>query len=676
MLARMEVAAARFLVRVYWTLGSSLGFLGFSMDSDPGTVVREALQPTPSVTAGSTPILRTSPGAILLVATWLGLAAGYVDLGLVILRNHLTGDNFYRLGDQFCWIIPAGVGVVLLVPGTALALIAGLRHGRVSLGAIVGFLSFVGFLDVCARLPLELWASLFLSGGLAVQAARLVRPRRLPFLRLVRLTTPLLVVALMAVMLLKLGGRAWSEYRAAATLPLPPAHARNVLLIVWDTVRVGNLSLYGYDRRTSPNLERLAARGVRFDQAFATAPWTLPSHSSLFTGRWPHELTADWRSPLDETHPTLAEYLGARGYDTAGFVANLDYCSQETGLSRGFAHYEDYPIVPWDVFTRYVGLGRRLDLLTPASVINRLLKKYRGDMYDVIPRSKEHAKDAATVDRSFLAWLSRQRTRNRPFFAFLNYNDAHSPYEVPDRTIPGFGLRPISYVDRLILKSWDTLDKTHVSNVHVQMAIDVYDDSIFYLDHRLGILLDELGKRGVLDDTLVIVAADHGEHLGDHGLFFHGCSLYRQVVGVPLVIAGPNRVPAGRVVGEPVSLCDIPATVVDLLGPLRDVPFPGRSLARAWAGNGEVGGSFSKPLLMETEKPPSLTNQGREPTAKGPMKGLVAEGMHYIRRGDGLEELYLLKSDPQEQSNVASYPFASEPIQRFRAALSAMLKKR
>jgi Sulfatase len=341
-------------------------------------------------------------------------------------------------------LMEAGVGVVLLVPGTAFALIAGLRHGLASLGAIVGFLSFVGFLDVCGRLPLELWASLLLSGGLAVQAARLIRPRRLPFLRLVRLNTPLLVVALMALMLLKLGGRAWSEYRAAAALPLPPAHARNVLVIVWDTVRIGILSLYGYDRQTSPNLARLAARGVRFNQAFATAPWTLPSHSSLFTGRWPHELTADWRSPLDETHPTLAEYLGTRGYDTAGFVANLDYCSQETGLSHGFAHYEDYPIVPWDVFTRYVGLGRRLDLLTPASVSNQLLQKCWGDMYDVTTRSKEHVKDAATVDRSFLAWLSWQRPRNRPFFAFLNYNDAHSPYEVPDRTIPGFGLRPIS----------------------------------------------------------------------------------------------------------------------------------------------------------------------------------------------------------------------------------------
>jgi arylsulfatase A-like enzyme len=447
-------------------------------------------------------------------------------------------------------------------------------------------------------------------------------------------------------------------------------------LIVWDTVRAGHLSLHGYGRRTSPNLEQFARRGVRFDRAFATASWTLPSHGSLFTGRWPHELTADWRVPLDETYPTLAEFLGTHGYDTAGFVANLDYCSRETGLGRGFAHYEDYPIEPWDLFTRYIGIGSRIDLLTPASVLNRLLKTYCGDGYDVIPRAKEHAKDAEAINRSFLAWLSRQQARGRPFFAFLNYNDAHSPYELPESSAPAFGLRPVSYLDRLILKSWDTLDKRQVSFAHVQMAIDVYDDSIRYLDRRFGGLLDELGRRGVLDDTLVIVASDHGEHLGDHRLFAHGCSLYRQLVGVPMVIVDPRGVPSGRVVAEPVSLRDIPATVVDLLGLARGAPFPGRSLARLWAGHGPADPAAAEPLLMEAGRPIALMNQGREPVAKGPMKSLVADGMHYIREADGHEELYLLKSDPEEESDLAGYSFASESLRRFRASLSAIFEKR
>jgi arylsulfatase A-like enzyme len=653
-----------------------LPFAGFLMDSHPGILAGEAHPRMAVETAGATQTLRIAPATILLVAIWVGLTSGFLDLGLMVLKKRLSGDGFYRLGDHFQWIIPAGVGVVVVLPGAVLALFAWMRRGKISLGAFVGLLSFIGFLDACARLPLELWASLLLSGGLAVQSARLVGVRREPFLRFVRRTSLLLVGAIVAILLLTFGGRAWFDYRTMAALPAPPPDARNVLLIVWDTVRAQNLSLHGYGRRTSPNLEKLASRGVRFDQAFATAPWTLPSHASMFTGRWPHELTADWTSPLDGTHATLAEYLTTRGYDTAGFVANLDYCSRETGLSRGFVHYEDYPIALWDVFTRYIGIGSRLDLLTPASVINRLLKERWGDTYDVIPRSKEHAKDGAAVDRSFLAWLSWQRTRNRPFFAFLNDNDAHSPYEVPDRSIPGFGLRPISYVDRLTLKSWDTLDKTQISIGHVQMAVDVYDDSLYYLDRRLGILLDELTRRGVLDDTLVIVAADHGEHLGDHFLFFHGCSLYRQLMAVPLVIASPNGVPAGRVIGAPVSLRDIPATVVDLLGLADGDPFPGRPLTRFWSEKDPPRADFNEALLMETGKPPGLTNQGREPAAKGPMKGLIAEGMHYIRRGDGVEELYLLNTDPEERSNVAAYPFAPKILQRFRTTLSAMLGKR
>jgi arylsulfatase A-like enzyme len=225
------------------------------------------------------------------------------------------------------------------------------------------------------------------------------------------------------------------------------------------------------------------------------------------------------------------------------------------------------------------------------------------------------------------------------------------------------------------LKGWGTLEKMKLSAVHVQMAIDVYDDSIYYLDRRLGILLEELKVRGVLDDTLIIVASDHGEHLGDHSLFFHGCSLYRQLVGVPLVIVDPQRVPAGRTIALPVSLRDIPATIVDLLGLAQGAPFPGRSLAPLWAGREPADVAPAEPLLMSTSKPPRLTNQGREPAAKGPMNALVAEGMHYIRSADELEELYLLKSDPEEAFNLAADAFAREPLKRFRTSLKAIREK-
>jgi arylsulfatase A-like enzyme len=494
---------------------------------------------------------------------------------------------------------------------------------------------------------------------------------------LVRRTAPLLAGTLLATLLAMIGGRAWSEHRAVSSLPSPPPNAPNLLLIVWDTVRADHLGLHGSGRRTTPHLEALARRGTRFDLAFATSGWTLPSHASLFTGRWPHELGVDWRSPMRRDVPTLAGFLGSRGYDTAGFVANLDHCSRETGLARGFAHYEDYPLDVWDAFTRYLALVRRLQLPGWACTLEAVWRRYSGRSYDLVPRAKEHVKDAAAVDRAFLDWLSWQQARGRPFFAFLNYNDAHTPYEVPDRSVPGFGLRPVSCDERLTLSSWNALDKSSLTARDVQLATDVYDDSIAYLDERLGRLLAELGRRGVLDQTLVIVASDHGEHLGDHRLFSHGCSLYRQLVQVPLVIVGGTAgVPAGRVVSEPVSLRDIPATVADRLGLGRDAPFPGESLARYWVPGGAAGPPRAEPLLMETGQPVFLPNQGREPVAQGPMSSLVASGMHYIRSAQGREELYLLATDPEERVNVAGSPMGRVAVQGFRQQLASMFRSR
>ena len=591
-----------------------------------------------SKTGKSPSVVWSVPGTVLLIAFWIGLVSGFLDLGLLILKQHLTGARFFRLGDHFFWTIPAGDTLLLVVSGLVLAL-AGLAWRGAGFRRIaIGTLTFIGILNASARLPLASYSTLLLSAGVAFQAARWAGDwGRLchSFGWLVRRTTPFLAGGLLSLIVIWLGEGAWSAWKVKALLPSAPTTGRNVLLVVWDTVRTNNLSLYGYKRSTSPNLDRLARQGVWFDRAFGAAPWTLASHSSMFTGRWSHELSANWLEPLDATYPTIAEFLSSIGYDTAGFVANLDYCSRETGLARGFAHYEDYPITPWDVLTRYVALGNRVDWITEAYVLNKLLEKCVGHGFDLIPRSKEHAKNAGMINRSFLKWLDSRNGPSRPFFAFLNYNDAHSPYEVPDRSIPAFGLRPNSYVDHAILQSWEKFDKNTLDYKHIRMAIDVYDDSIFYLDKRLGHLLDELAKRGVLGDTLVIVASDHGEHLGDHGLFFHGCSLYRQLVNVPLVIVDPGRAPRGRMISEPASLRDLPATIASLVGHNKNSPFPGKSLERFWTESNLVGQSQVEDVLMETDKPPFLANQGREPVSKGPMKSLVSEGLHYIRRGDG-----------------------------------------
>ena len=128
-----------------------------------------------------------------------------------------------------------------------------------------------------------------------------------------------------------MGWRPASSKRAQHAQPQPPPGSPNVLLIVLDTVAANHLSLHGYNRQTSLTLTELAERGIRFDSARAPSSWSLPTHATMFTGRWLHELSAGWLTPLDDTHPTLAEFLGARGYATAGFVGQHQVLCRRLG---------------------------------------------------------------------------------------------------------------------------------------------------------------------------------------------------------------------------------------------------------------------------------------------------------------------------------------------------------
>src|SRR5262249_24794614 len=136
-----------------------------------------------------------------------------------------------------------------------------------------------------------------------------------------------LLVVLGALGALSSGRQVLEERLSLDRLPQSQSGARNVILIVWDTVRAYNLSAYGYPRNTTPNLARLAREGVRYDLALAAAPWTFPSYSCFFTGQWPSRLNSQWKFTLDNQHPTLAEFMSTHGYQTAGFSANVVCCN-------------------------------------------------------------------------------------------------------------------------------------------------------------------------------------------------------------------------------------------------------------------------------------------------------------------------------------------------------------
>ena len=281
----------------------------------------------------------------MVVAIWYGLVTGLLELGLVYVRNHIVGFSTLsalQVSRHFPWMIPLANLVLFLAWGLVVVLL-GRVWKRIGGQPTVALLSFPACLAPLLLLPGLYWtAYLALAGALATLIGGLIWALQGRFCRLVITSLPFLAITTALFAGWKASQIALAERWATRSLPQPEPNGINVIFLVMDTVRADRLSLYGYQRTTTPNLERIAGKGVRFDQAQATAPWTLPSHASMFTGLWPHQTGVSENRPLDATCPTLAEFLTGRGYLTAGFVANTYFCNSWFGLGRGFSHYEDF----------------------------------------------------------------------------------------------------------------------------------------------------------------------------------------------------------------------------------------------------------------------------------------------------------------------------------------------
>ena len=206
------------------------------------------------------------------------------------------------------------------------------------------------------------------------------------------------------------------------------------------------------------------------------------------------------------------------------------------------------------------------------------------------------------------------------------------------------------------------------------MAHDCYDDCIYFLDDQLGQLLDSLKERGVLENTTVIITADHGEGFGDHGIFGHSYTVNLDEIGVPLIILSPGA-PARRFVPEAVSLRDLPATVVDLVGLSSGSPFPGRSLAAHWkATSADQACQLTTPAFSERADSTALAVQSKEKLAAGWFQmSMVAHGMHYMRDSAGIEQLFNLTIDPFEARDIVSRPDSASSLQTLRKLLLEVL---
>jgi arylsulfatase A-like enzyme len=484
--------------------------------------------------------------------------------------------------------------------------------------------------------------------GLAVTFSRWSYQHPEGALRFLRRSLPWVVtVAVLA--LCGIQGGAWLKERLeVASLPAPAPDAPNIMVIVVDALRADHLSSYGYMRPTSPNIDNLARQGVLFESAFSTAPWTAPAHASLLTGRYPYEHRVFWignKIPyLDDSYPVLPEALREQGYRTAAFSANTDWFTSRTGFGRGFMRFEDYFHSPVEAVMRtYYG----------ESILSLVLPRLPG--YEGGPGRKW----ATDVNRSVLRWLDHDG--ERPFFVFLNYFDVHDPY-----------LPPQPYRSRFseLENPGGTLNGEGsfmaLTAAQLQSEIDAYDGAISYVDHQIGQLLMEMERRGLSNDLLLVFTSDHGESFGEHGVYLHANSVYREEIHVPLILWRSGHFPAGLRISQPVTNAALPATIMGLLGKNDQTRFPGPSLAQLWE-NPEAPTDWPLPLAEMEYRPWKPENA---PSRHGPMKSLVSPQWHYIDHEVLGVEVYDWRRDHQEANNLADTPEGQSVIDWFRKFLN------
>ena len=433
-----------------------------------------------------------------------------------------------------------------------------------------------------------------------------------------------------------------------------------VIVISLDTTRPDHMSAYGYGRPTTPNLERLAREGARFDAAHSSTSWTLPAHMSLFTGLPPglHDVNIDFQV-LAPDRRTLGEIFKGAGYRTMG-VFSAPYVHGRYGFSRGFEYYERATLDPM-IFD-----------LTPSERAAEAGAREH--------RSHTEVTSKMVVDRG-IALLRNSNSDNN--LLFLHFFDPHYDYMPPDRLARQFCDPKYrgTLTGRDIDERQDVWDN-EISDADKRQLKDLYDAELAWVDENLGRLLAELEAQDRLDRTLIVFVGDHGEEFYEHGRYGHRNGLTQQTLRIPLVVWGPGLgVPAGRTIDTEVANYDVLPTLLDYAGLPPEGTVDGRSL---------------RPLIEGRALPPrpvssALTFIPRKELGYYTLyRSIVLEGMKVVdiaavkwsakdeRRLDGPKlddppevlRVYDVRADPLEQQDLAD---SNDP--RVKRALAAYVEE-
>ncbi|HEX7123869.1 MAG TPA: sulfatase-like hydrolase/transferase [Gemmatimonadaceae bacterium] len=580
-----------------------------------------------------------------MLGVWLGLLYGYIEGVEIVVLGLVPGALAWRTGNSpdLLWFGPPFYGVVGLVLSLPFAAAAslGMRRGIERAMVFLYLLGGAWLAGSIAGNVIAPWAIAAVALGIAVQGTRLFERRVSPRPWLVSRGVLVFLAGIPVVWLMIAVGSAVRERLALRTPGASGGTLPNVLLLVLDTQRADHLSSYGYQRPTTPRIDALAAEGVLYEHAFSSSSWTLPSHASLMTGRYPQEHRAGViRRPwLDDRYPTLAEVLRDRGYATGGFVANGYWCGRQTRLNRGFIRYEDFYHNLGDAVAR-TSLGRTMTYRFGPKI----------GLIDIPGRKR-----VGDVNAQVLDWLST--VEGRPFFAFLNYFDVHGPLLPPAPFAGRFsGVQQPRVADEIQIGAIQG-DIPEYSREAIDAMIDAYDESLLSLDAGIGALIDSLRARGLLDNTIVIITSDHGESFGEHGMMFHGHSMFRDQTAVPLILRYPERVAAGQRLGAPVGIEQVPATVMRLAS-LSDHPFLGPALPLSASDidttHVVIGGVARRSLVA-----------ANWPSSRGWASSMVTNRYYFILHEDSTAYLFDL-ADQEERTDLSAMPEHAATVAAFR----------
>lgn len=437
-----------------------------------------------------------------------------------------------------------------------------------------------------------------------------------------------------------------------------PGHQRpNIVLISIDSLRADHLSCYGYEKNTSPAIDRLAREGVLFKNVYSTTSWTLPSHISMMTGLpdQAHQVTTHTRS-LADGWPTLAQELKKQGYATGGFFTG-PYLHPIFGFGRGFDRYESC-IRTDTVFDGYMDEKRTMLDPEHRKIWNDKMNGILGDS------------SSPTVLKKSKKWLN-EIDLEKPFFMFLHFFDVHYDYLPPkecDIFYPDYKgeITGHNYEDASIYHK-------NMKPDDLKRVISLYDGEILWVDKHVQMIMDFLEEKGVKENTVVVVTSDHGEEFFEHGEKDHRKvnGLFNEVIKVPLVFHWPKKIAQGRTVMGQYRIIDIMPTLLEIAGNSKMEIGTGKSLCqllRKDRGGKLLKGEDNVAISELTFLTPKVVAAVDRADTKDRIISMRSKGWHLTYFADsGKAYLFDMEADPNETRNLAEE--RKEDVDRWLKAL-------